>query len=98
MQLKPLSDYLLVKPIEEETVTASGIVLPDTMDKKEKIRRGEVVAAGPGKTLESGAVMPLAITVGTKIMYKEDWSAEKIKVDGEELVVIRESEAIMIIE
>ncbi len=98
MQLKPLSDYLLIKPIEEESVTKSGIVLPDTMDKKEKIRRGEVVAVGTGKVLENGSIAPMSLKVGDKVMYKEDWGAEKIKVDGEERVVIRESEAIMIIE
>ncbi len=98
MNLTPLSDYLLVKAIEEESVTKSGIVLPDTIDKKEKIRRGEVKAAGPGKILDNGQKAPMNVKVGDTIMYKEDWSAEKMKVEGEELVVIHESDALMIIE
>lgn len=97
MNLKPLSDYLIIKPLAEETMTKSGIVLPDTMDKKEKIRRGEIIKTGPGKTLESGAVMPMSIKAGDQVMYKEDWGAEKIKVEGEEYMIVRESEVIAVI-
>ncbi len=98
MNLKPLGDYVLVKPVAEEAVTASGIVLPETMDKKEKIRRGEVVATGPGKQLESGSVAPMRIKAGDKVMYKEDWSAEKIKLGGEEHLIVRESDIIALVD
>ncbi len=98
MNLKPLADYLIIKPATEEAVTASGIVLPDTMDKKEKIRKGEIMKAGPGKQLESGSVAPLRVKEGDQVMYKEDWGAEKIKLEGEEYVIVRETEVIAVIE
>ncbi len=98
MNLKPLADYVLIKPAAEEAVTKSGIVLPDTMDKKEKIRKGEIIKTGPGKQLESGSVAPMHVREGNLVMYKEDWSAEKIKIEGEEYLIVRESDIIAVIE
>ena len=97
MNLQPLSDYVLIKPAAEEAVTASGIVLPDTMDKKEKIRKGEVVKAGPGKH-ENGALVPMSVKAGSQVMYKEDWSAEKLKIEGDEYVIVHEADIIMLVD
>lgn len=96
MNIKPISDYLIIKPLAEEMVTKSGIVLPDTMD-KEKPERGEVVAAGPGKRQDNGTVAPMDITVGDKVMFKK-YSPDEIKVDGVDYLVIRESDVMLIIE
>ncbi len=96
MNLKPISDYLIVKPLGEESVTKSGIVLPDTMD-KEKPERGEVIAAGPGKRQDNGTVAPMDVKVGDKVMFKK-YSPDEIKVDGVEYLVIRESDVMLIIE
>lgn len=98
MNLKPLADYVLIKPAAEEAVTASGIVLPDSMDKKEKIRRGEIMKAGPGKTMDNGSLQAMTVKAGDQVMYKEDWTAEKMKMDGEEYLIVRESDIIAIVE
>lgn len=96
MNLKPLSDYLIIKPLADETVTKSGIVLPDTVD-KEKPEKGEVVAAGPGKMLENGQIAPLSVAVGQKVMFRK-YAPDEIKVDGQDYLVIRESDVMLIIE
>jgi len=96
MNLKPLADYLIVKPIEQEAVTKSGIVLPDTID-KEKPERGEVIAVGQGKQLESGALAPMAVKVGQQVMFRK-YAPDEIEVEGENYLVIRESDVMLIIE
>ncbi len=98
MNLKPLSDYVLIRPIEDEAVTSFGLVLPANMENKDKIKKGEVIAVGPGKRLESGAISPISVSVGTKVMYKEGWSVEKIKIDGVEHPIVQEQDLMMIIE
>ena len=95
MNLKPLNDHVIVKPITEDEVTKSGIVLPDTVD-KEKPEKGEVVAAGPGKLLDSGQRAGMSVKVGDKVMFKK-YSPDEIKVDGKEYLVINEGDVIAII-
>ncbi len=96
MNLKPTADYIIVKPIQEDTVTKSGIVLPETVD-KEKPERGEIVAVGPGKRLENGLIAEPQVKVGQKIMFRK-YSPDEIKVDGVDYLVIRESDVMLIIE
>lgn len=96
MNLKPLSDHIIVKPMTVETTTKSGIVLPDTID-KEKPEQGEVVAVGPGKLLDSGSLAPVSVKVGQKVMFRK-YSPDEIKIDGVDYLVIRESDLMLIIE
>jgi chaperonin GroES len=96
MNLKPLHDYVIVRASSKESVTDSGIVLPDTVD-KEKPEHGEVIAVGPGKLLENGSRSPMDVKVGDKVMFKK-YSPDEIKLDGEELLVINESDVMAILE
>jgi len=96
MNLKPLHDNVIVKPITEDEVTKAGIVLPDTVD-KEKPEKGKVVAVGPGKIMDNGQRIPLSIEVGQKVMFKK-YSPDEIKIDGVEYLMISESDIIAIIE
>ena len=96
MNLKPLNDHLVVKPIQEDITTKSGIVLPDTVD-KEKPERGEVVAVGPGRVLDNGNRLPLSIKVGQKILFKK-YSPDEIKVEGKDYLVLSENDVIGVIE
>lgn len=96
MKLKPLGDNLIVKGISEHKTTASGIVLPETLD-KEKPEQGEVIATGPGRMLDSGARSTMAVQVGDKILFKK-YSPDEVKVDNEEYLVISEKDVIAIIE
>ena len=96
MKLKPLFSNVIVKPLKKEEITKSGIVLPDTVD-KEKAERGEVVAIGSGKVLDSGQVAPMTVKVGDQVMFKK-YTPDEIKVDGEEYLVLNESDIIAIIE
>jgi chaperonin GroES len=95
LKLKPLADRLVVKPIEEEETTASGIVLPETA--KEKPQRGEVLAVGPGARDDSGNRVPPDVSVGDTVMYAK-YGGTEVKVDGEELLILRESDVLAIIE
>ena len=96
MKLKPLGDRLIVRAIEEEETTASGIVLPDTA--KEKPQRGEVIAAGDGRYDEDGEKrIPLDVQAGDKVLYSK-YGGTEIKVEGEDLLVLRESDALAKIE
>ena len=90
MKLKPLGDRLIVKPSDEEETTASGIVLPDTA--KEKPQKGKVVAVGDGQ-LEDGKRVPLDVTEGDEVLYSK-YGGTEIKVDGEDLLVLRESDVL----
>ena len=94
MKLKPLGDRLLVKPVEEEETTASGIVLPDTA--KEKPQKGKVLAVGDGK-LEDGERVPLDVSEGDEVLYSK-YGGTDITVDGEDLLVLRESDVLAKIE
>ena len=96
MTLKPLNDRLIVKPIAEDEVTKSGIVLPDTVE-KEKPEKGEVISVGPGKLLDNGSRAPMEIKAGNKVMFKK-YSPDEVEVEGETLLVLSESDIIAIIE
>lgn len=94
MNIKPLSDYLVVKAVTEE-VTKSGIVLPDTVS-KERPQQGEVVAVGEGRLLENGQRAPLSVKVGDKVMFKK-YSPDEVKIEGQEYLIIREGDVVAII-
>jgi len=96
MKLKPLFNNVIVQPLKNEEVTKSGIVLPDTSD-KEKPERGEVVAIGSGKVLENGQTLKMSVKVGDQVMFKK-YSPDEVKVDGEDYLVLSESDIIAIIE
>jgi chaperonin GroES len=92
IKLKPLGDRLIVRAIEEEETTASGIVLPDTA--KEKPQKGKVLAVGDGKINEdTGKRTPLDVAVGDEVLYSK-YGGTEIKVEGEELLVLRESDVL----
>ena len=92
MKLKPLGDRLIVKPVEEEETTASGILLPDTA--KEKPQKGKVVAAGDGRWDEDGEKrIPLDVSEGDEILYSK-YGGTDITVEGEDLLVLRESDVL----
>ena len=92
MKLKPLGDRVIVQAVEEEETTASGIVLPDTA--KEKPQRGKVLAVGDGKLAEeSGQRIPLDVSEGDEVLYSK-YGGTEIKVDGEDLLVLRESDVL----
>lgn len=96
MNLKPLGDRVVVKPIREQQATESGIVLPDTAT-KEKPERGEVIAVGAGKTLENGQKAGMDVKVGDKVIFSK-YGPSEIKVDDEELLIISESDIMAVIE
>ena len=91
MNLEPLGDRIVVKPVAKEEVTKGGIVLPDTA--KEKPQEGEVVAVGPGRVTEEGNRIPLDVKKGDTIVYPK-YSGTELKVDGEEYLIMRESEVL----
>ncbi|HMM67952.1 MAG: co-chaperone GroES [Dokdonella sp.] len=95
MALRPLHDRVILKRLEEEKVSAGGIVIPDSA--AEKPIRGQVIAAGTGKILEDGKVRPIAVKVGDKVLFGK-YSGTEVKVDGEELLVMREEDIIAVIE
>lgn len=91
MKLKPLGDRLIVKPVEEEETTASGIVLPDTA--KEKPQKGKVLAVGDGAIAEDGTRRPLDIAEGDEVLYSK-YGGTDIVVEGDDLLVLRESDVL----
>lgn len=95
MKIRPLHDNLIVQAIADHQVTASGIVLPDTA--KEKPQQGIVKAIGPGKLLDSGARSPMSVKTGDNILFKK-YAPDEIKIDGEESLVIAESDVIAVLE
>ena len=95
MKLKPLGDRLIVRAVEEEETTASGLVLPDTA--KEKPQKGEVLAVGDGALDDSGKRIPLDVTKGDTVLYSK-YGGTEIKIDGEELLVLRESDVLAKVE
>ena len=96
MNLKPLGDHLIVRTTEVDTITKSGIVLPETAD-KERPQQGEVIAVGPGRILDNGNRLPMSVKVGQKILFKK-YSPDEIKIEDKEYLVLSESEVIAIIE
>jgi chaperonin GroES len=95
MKIRPLHDRVIVKRLESETKTAGGIVIPDSA--AEKPVQGKIVAVGKGKILEGGEIRPLDVKVGDKILFGK-YSGTEVKVDGEELVVMREEDVMAVIE
>ncbi len=91
MNLKPLGDRLIVRTVEEEETTASGIVLPDTA--KEKPQRGQVLAVGEGKVGDDNERIPLDVAEGEEVLYSK-YGGTEINVDGEDLLVLRESDVL----
>jgi len=94
MNFRPLHDRVLVRRIEADEKTAGGIIIPDTA--KEKPQEGEVVAAGTGARNESGEVHPLEVKAGDRILFGK-WSGTEVKVDGEELIIMKESDILGIV-
>ena len=84
--IQPLFDNVLVKPLEPEQRTASGILLPDTV--KEKPQMGEVMAVGPGVTDTNGKTVPMQVTVGKKVLYKK-WGGNEVKIDNKEYLFVK---------
>ncbi|OGG40972.1 co-chaperone GroES [Candidatus Jorgensenbacteria bacterium RIFCSPLOWO2_01_FULL_45_25b] len=98
MKLQPLSNRLLVAPLEEQAVTASGIILPDTVDKTKHIQ-GEIVAVGPGKMNEKGERTALSVKVGDRVLFKKPWSEDdKMKVENKEMYLVDEDDVLGVIE
>lgn len=96
MNLKPLRDRVIVKPIEPEEVTKSGIVIPDTA-RKERPQEGVIVAAGDGKLDDSGKPIPMVVKVGDKVIYSK-YGGSEIKLDDEEFLIMREEDILAIVE
>ncbi|MDP3726751.1 MAG: co-chaperone GroES [bacterium] len=92
--IKPLFDNVLIKPLEAEGKTASGILLPDTA--KEKPQIGLVMAVGPGALNENGKVIPMTVRVNEKVMYKK-WGGNEIKVQGEEWMLVEQKDILAIV-
>jgi chaperonin GroES len=95
MKIRPLHDRVLVKRLEEERMSAGGIVIPDTA--AEKPIQGKVIAVGKGKILENGEVRALDVKTGDKVLFGK-YSGTEVKVDGEELLVMREEDIVAVIE
>ncbi|MGD8814072.1 MAG: co-chaperone GroES [Anaerolineales bacterium] len=95
LKVKPLGDRLLVKPLEEEEVTASGIVLPETA--KEKPQKGEVLAVGPGSRDDSGNRVTMDVSVGDKVLFAK-YGGTEIKINSDKLLILRESDILALIE
>jgi chaperonin GroES len=95
MAIRPLHDRVLVRRLEDETTTPGGIVIPDSA--KEKPARGEIIAAGKGKILDNGDVRALDVQVGDKVLFGK-YAGTEVKVDGEELLVMREDDIVGVID
>jgi chaperonin GroES len=95
LTLKPLGDRLVIKPIEQEEVTASGIILPETA--KEKPQEGEVLAAGPGKLDDSGKRVPMEVKVGDRVLYAK-YAGTEIKLQDDKVLILKESDVLAIVE
>lgn len=95
MKLRPLADRVIVKRLENENKTASGIVIPDSA--AEKPDQGEVLAVGPGKTSDDGKVTALTVKVGDRVLFGK-YSGQGVKVDGEELLVMKEDDLFAVVE
>ena len=95
MKFRPLHDRVVVRRLEAEEKTAGGIIIPDTA--KEKPMEGEIVAAGPGARDETGKLVPLDVKAGDRILFGK-WSGTEVKLDGEELLIMKESDVMGIVE
>ena len=95
MAFRPLGDRVLVKRVEEEEKTKGGIIIPDTA--KEKPQEGEVIAVGPGARDDSGKIQPLDVRTGDRILFGK-WSGTEVKLDGEDLLIMKESDILGVLE
>ena len=95
MKFRPLGDRVLVKRVEEEEKTKGGIIIPDTA--KEKPQEGEVIAVGPGARDDSGKVHALDVKAGDRILFGK-WSGTEVKVDGQDLLIMKESDVLGVVE
>jgi chaperonin GroES len=95
MKFRPLHDRVVVRRVEEETKTAGGIIIPDTA--KEKPIQGEVIAVGPGARDEAGRLVPLEVKKGDRVLFGK-WSGTEVKIDGQDLLIMKESDILGVIE
>ena len=95
MKFRPLHDRVVVRRIEAEAKSAGGIIIPDTA--KEKPQEGEIIAVGPGARDETGKLVPLDVKVGDRILFGK-WSGTEVKIDGEDLLIMKESDVMGVIE
>jgi chaperonin GroES len=95
MQFRPLHDRVVVRRLDQEEKTAGGIIIPDTA--KEKPQEGEVIAVGPGARGDDGEIHPLDVKAGDRVLFGK-WSGTEVKLDGEELMIIKESDIMGVIE
>jgi len=95
MKFRPLHDRIVVKRIDAEEKTAGGIIIPDTA--KEKPQQGEVIAVGPGARNEQGQLVPLDVKVGDTVLFGK-WSGTEVKIDGEDLLIMKESDIMGVLE
>ena len=94
MKFRPLGDRVVVKRVQEETKSAGGIIIPDTA--QEKPSQGEVVAVGPGGRDEAGKLIPIDIDVGDRVLFGK-WSGTEVKIDGQDLLIMKESDVMGVI-
>ena len=95
MKFRPLHDRVVVRRVDEDNKTAGGIIIPDTA--KEKPMQGEVIAVGPGARDESGKVVPLDLQAGDRVLFGK-WSGTEVTIDGEELLIMKESDVMGVLE
>jgi chaperonin GroES len=95
MKFRPLHDRVVVRRVEEDTKTAGGIIIPDSA--QEKPQQGEIIAVGPGARNEEGKIVPLDVKKGDKILFGK-WSGTEVKLDGKELLIMKESDIMGILE
>ncbi len=95
MKFRPLHDRVVVRRVESEEKTVGGIIIPDTA--KEKPQEGEIIAVGPGARDEAGKLVPLDVKVGDRILFGK-WSGTEVKIDGEDLLIMKESDVMGVIE
>lgn len=93
MNVKPMEDRVIVKPLEAETKTAGGIIIPDNA--KEKPQKGEVIAIGPGKVSDNGAKIAMTVKNGDKVLYGK-YSGTEVKIDNEDFIIMRESDILAV--
>lgn len=93
-KIKPLQDFVLIEPIEQETTLPSGIVLADTA--KEKPQKGKIIAVGPGKTSDKGDSKAISVKAGDMVFYKK-WGGTELKIEGKDLLLMREDDLIALI-
>jgi chaperonin GroES len=95
MKFRPLHDRVVVRRVESEAKTAGGIIIPDTA--KEKPQEGEIIAVGPGARDEAGKLVPLDVKAGDRVLFGK-WSGTEVKIDGEELIIMKESDIMGILD